>query len=328
MSLPEERPIQETSGRWQRCLHYWFGKAPLSGAPAGAGLASTIVDRRFRYGSGEAAVLLIHGLTGTPVEMQAVGRGLAEKCFSVYGMQLPGHCGSEAELLRTDWRDWYRGVEEAWSVVSSRHADVFVAGLSMGALMAMHLAAQHPGRIRGLGLYSTTLIYDGWAIPKLAFLLPLFLHTPIAARYRFIENYPYGIKNDRLRQVIHAAMVSGQSDAAGNLGMLGRSLRELRQLIAIVKREMPAIQTPALVLQAREDDVTSPRNAEYLARHLAGQVRVEYLEDCYHMITIDQQRDDVIRLSADFFRRCQSRAQPDQPSPAATARLVAANEAR
>jgi carboxylesterase len=273
-------------------------------------------------------VLLIHGLTGTPVEMQAVARGLAGEGFSVYGMQLPGHCGSEAELLKTGWRDWYRGVEEAWRDVSSCHADVFVAGLSMGALMAMHLAATHPGRIRGLGLYSTTLIYDGWAVPKLAFLLPLFLRTPIAARYRFIENYPYGIKNDRLRQVIHAAMVSGQSDAAGNLGMLGRSLRELRQLIGVVKREMPTIETPALVLQARDDDVTSPRNAEYLVRHLGGQVRVEYLEDCYHMITIDQQRDDVIRLSADFFRRCRSSAVPGGVSPAAAGRLVAANESR
>jgi carboxylesterase len=326
MKLPKERPIRHGGTRWQRWLHYWLGKAPLSGTPAAAGLASTIVDRSFRYGTGEAAVLLIHGLTGTPVEMQAVGRGLAGKGLSVYGMQLPGHCGSEAELLRTGWRDWYRGVEEAWREVSLRHRDVFVAGLSMGALMAMHLSAQNPGRIRGLGLYSTTLIYDGWAIPKLAFLLPLFLRTPIAARYRFIENYPYGIKNDRLRQVIHSAMVSGQSDAAGNLGMLGRSLRELRQLIGIVKREMPAIKTPALVLQAREDDVTSPRNAEYLERYLGGEVRVEYLEDCYHMITIDQQRDDVIDLSADFFRRCQSCALPREASPAATGRLFAANE--
>ena len=328
MTLPKHRPVQEGTSRWQRSLYYWFGRSPLSGTPGGAAQTSTIVDRSFRYGAGDAAVLLIHGLTGTPVEMQAVGRGLAGRGFSVYGMQLPGHCGTETELLRTGWRDWYRGVEEAWRNVSSRHADVFVAGLSMGALMAMHLAADYPGQVRGLGLYSTTLIYDGWAIPRLSWLLPLFLYTPLATRYRFIENYPYGIKNDRLRQVIHAAMVSGQSDVAGSLGMLGGSLRELRRLIGLVKREMPAIKTPALVLQAREDDMTSPRNAEYLARHLGGPVRVEYLEDCYHMITIDQQRDDVIRLSAEFFRHCLSRASPGPATPAAAGRLVAANESR
>jgi carboxylesterase len=294
---------------WQRWLYSWVGKAPLSGTAgvAPADCAPPAVARSFRFGHGKAAVLLIHGLTGTPVEMQAVGRGLAAQGFSVYGMQLEGHCGSESYLLNTGWIDWYRSVENAWLDICSRHADVFVAGLSMGALMAMHLSAGHPDKIRGLGLYSTTLIYDGWAIPKLAFLLPLFLLTPLGKRYRFIENFPYGIKNERLRQVIHAGMISGRSDLAGNLGMLGRSLRELRQLIGIVKKEMPSIRTPALVLQARDDDVTSPRNAEYLARHLGGPVSVEYLDDCYHMITIDQQRHDVIRLSAEFFRRCLSR---------------------
>ena len=329
MNAPSRHTAGDDSSRWQQWLYGWFGKAPFSGPTDARGESaqlSAIADKSFRFGNGRAAVLLIHGLTGTPVEMRAVGRGLAAQGFSVYGMQLAGHCGSESDLLSTSWPDWYRGVEEAWRDISLRHDHVFVAGLSMGALMAMHLAAQHPGKIRGLGLYSATLIYDGWAIPKLSFLLPLFLRTPMGERYRFIENFPYGIKNERLRQVIHASMVSGHSDSAGNLGMLGRSLRELRRLIGIVKQEMPSIRTPALVLQARDDDVTSPKNAEYIARHLAGPVSVEYLDDCYHMITIDQQRDEVIRLSADFFRRCLSRPLPGQ-SPSATAQpLVSASE--
>jgi carboxylesterase len=319
------KPPADERSFWQRWLYAWCGRAPLSGTPGTATPPGKAADKRFRYGKGNAAVLLIHGLTGTPVEMQAVGRGLAAQGFSVYGMQLAGHCGSESDLLNTGWKDWYRSVENAWLDITSRHADVFVAGLSMGALMALHLSAQHPEKIRGLGLYSTTLIYDGWAIPKLAFLLPLFLRTPLGNRYRFIENFPYGIKNERLRQVIHASMVSGQSDLAGNLGMLGRSLRELRKLIEIAKKEMPSIRTPALVIQARDDDVTSPRNTEYLARHLGGPVSVEFLDDCYHMITIDQQRHDVVRLSAEFFRRCLSRPLPGQTT-ALTHPLVPARE--
>ena len=328
MKPPKHHTPHDDTSLWQQWRYGWFGKAPWSGTPAAApqdAIKPAVANRSFRYGDGDAAVLLIHGLTGTPVEMLAVGRGLAARGFSVYGMQLAGHCGSESDLLQTGWRDWYRGVEEAWRDIASRHTDVFVAGLSMGAVMAMHLSAQHPGKIRGLGLYSTTLFYDGWAIPKLAFLLPLFLRTSFAKRYRFIENFPYGIKNERLRQVIHASMVSGNSEAAGNLGMLGQSLRELRQLIGIVMKEMPLVRTPALVLQAKDDDVTSPRNAEYLAQHLGGQVSVEYLDDCYHMITIDQQRDDVIRLSAEFFRRCLSRPLPGQTTAMAQP-LVPARE--
>ena len=329
LDAPNQRRPYGASRRWQLFLYRWFGKSPFSATtvvPVEGARNRTIADRSFRFGKGDAAVLLIHGLTGTPVEMQRVGQGLAKKGFSVYSMQLAGHCGNESDLLRTGWRDWYRGVENAWRDISSRHDDVFVAGLSMGALLAMHLSAEHPGKIRGLGLYSTTLIYDGWAIPKLSFLLPLFLRTPIGERYRFIENFPYGIKNERLRRVIHASMVSGHSDAVGNLGMTGHSLRELRQLISIVKKEMPSIRTPALVLQARDDDVTSPKNAEYLARHLAGPVSVEYLDDCYHLITIDQQRDDVVGLSAEFFRRCLNRPLPGQASGVAVHQPVPARE--
>jgi carboxylesterase len=304
------KPYPDPHGRgsrWQQFLHGWLGRDPLSGASAdlapSAGMPS-IPDKSFCYGNGEAAVLLIHGLTGTPVEMQAVGRGLAKEGFRAYGMQLAGHCGSEDDLLRTGWRDWYGSVERAWREISLRHENVFVAGLSMGALMAMHLSVQHPGKIRGLGLYSTTLFYDGWAVPKLAFLLPLFLRTPVGARYRFIENFPYGIKNERLREYVHASMMSGNSWEAGNLGMTGRSLRELRQLIGLVKTELSSVRTPALLLQAKDDDVTSPKNSEYLARRLGGPARVELLHDCYHMITIYQQRDEVVRLSAEFFRSC------------------------
>ena len=297
----------ERGSRWQQFIHGWFGRAPLSGVSADLARnarKSSILDKSFCYGNGKTAVLLIHGLTGTPVEMQAVGRGLAGAGFRVYGMQLAGHCGSEEGLLRTGWQDWYGSVEKAWREISLRHEHVFVAGLSMGALMAMHLSVRHPGKIRGIGLYSTTLFYDGWAVPKLAFLLPLLLRTPIGVRYRFIENFPYGIKNERLRGFIHASMIAGNSEEAGNLGMTGRSLRELRQFIGLVKTEIPSVRAPALVLQAKDDDVTSPRNSEYLAHHLGGPTRVELLHDCYHMITIDQQRDEVVRLSSEFFRSC------------------------
>jgi len=290
-------------------VHEWLGRAPLSGRPtldAQSLVKDLIPDRSFYYGDGQSAVLLIHGLTGTPVEMQAVGRGLAEEGFSVYGIQLAGHCGTEQDLLQTGWHDWYGSVEKAWQEISSRHENVFVAGLSMGALLAMHLSVKYPGKIRGIGLYSTTLFYDGWAVPKLAFLLPLFLRTPIGTRYRFIENFPYGVKNERLREYIHATMSSGHSAEAGNLGMTGRSLRELRQLIRLVKSELPSVLTPTLVLQAKDDDVTSPRNSEYLARNLGGPTRIELLHDCYHMITIDQQRDKVVTLSAEFFHGCLS----------------------
>ncbi|HKV00079.1 MAG TPA: alpha/beta fold hydrolase [Vineibacter sp.] len=251
---------------------------------------------------GPDAVLLIHGLTGTPAEMRFVARRLNAEGFTVWVPRLRGHCRSEADLIRTGWRDWYDGVEEALLRLHTVARRVFVGGLSMGALLSLRLAHRCRHLVSGTALYSTTLFYDGWSIPRARFLLPLILKSPFARRYRFVEAYPFGIKDERLRDIIVARMSRGDSRAAGFAATPGPSLIQLRQLIARVKRDLPLIATPTLIVHARDDDMTSPRNADYVASRLAGPVRQVLLDDCYHMITIDKQREAVAQQTADFFR--------------------------
>ena len=264
----------------------------------------TATDASFWLDGGRDGVLLVHGLTGTPTEMRFVGKRLASAGYTVYGMQLVGHCGSEADLLATDWRDWYHSVEAAYRRLS-RHCDrVFVGGLSMGALLALHLAANLPRQaLSGLALYSTTLWYDGWNTNPFRFLLPLVLRLPFGNRYSFWEEPPYGIKDERLRNVVVGRMLGGDSAGGGLPVVRGQSISELHRLIRRVKRELSVIATPSLILHASEDDMTSARsNADVLERSLAGPVRKVLLDDCYHMITVDRQRREVADHTIDFFR--------------------------
>ena len=127
-------------------------------------------------------MLLIHGLTGTPTEMRFVGNGLSRAGFSVLGMQLAGHCGDEADLLATGWREWYASVVAAAEHLREQVDHLFVAGLSMGSVLALKLAIDRPDAVDGLGLYGTTFFHDGWATPpigRLAFLLPLLTRVGI-----------------------------------------------------------------------------------------------------------------------------------------------------
>jgi len=258
----------------------------------------------FRFDGGRDGVLLIHGLTGTPAEMRFVGKGLAEAGYTVSGVRLAGHCGTEDDVLATGWRDWYHSVEAAYRRLARDCDRVFVGGLSMGALLALHLAAElPPNALSGLALYSATLRYDGWNINPFHFLLPMILRLPFGRRYSFWETPPYGIKDERLRQVVVSRMLSGDSAGGGLPVVRGRTLGELLRLIRRVKRELHLITTPTLVLHALEDDVTSVRsNADYLERRLAGPVQKVLLDDCYHMITVDRQRREVVSRTAEFFR--------------------------
>jgi carboxylesterase len=262
-----------------------------------------MIDLSFKFGSGRTAIILVHGLTGTPVEMRGLGKALAFEGYSVYGVQLAGHCGSEADLTKTGARDWYASVKDVLDEVRGQHRQVFVGGLSMGALLALKAAADHPRLVTGVLLYSTTLFYDGWTIPRSRSLLGLGLALGLWRWWRFEEKFPYGIKDDRIRERILGAMLSGDSGAAGNLATPGASIRELHGLTREVLHLIPRVTCPALVVHARHDDVTSLRNADHLAAHLGGDVEKVVLEDSYHMVTLDQERDRVIRSTADFVAR-------------------------
>ena len=112
-----------------------------------------IQNAEFILPGNRTGVLLIHGLTGTPNEMRIVGRGLNRAGFTVYAMQLAGHCGDEADLNKTTWQDWYKSVEEAAFKLQEQVDHIFVAGLSMGALLSLKLAAEHPEFVKGVGVY-------------------------------------------------------------------------------------------------------------------------------------------------------------------------------
>ncbi|MCK0196736.1 alpha/beta fold hydrolase [Ancylobacter sp. 6x-1] len=276
----------------------------------------------FHYPGGPTAVLLVHGLTGTPSEMKITAKGLARAGYSVYGAKLAGHCGSEADLIATTAEDWLASALSAFDHIRTTHETVIVGGLSMGALLALLVARERPGQVAGCLAYAPTLFYDGWSIPKASILLRSAVTLGFGRFIRFREAYPYGIKDERLRARIVNAMEAGDAAAAGHLYMSGLSLRELLRIIARVKREAGAIRTPTLILQAREDDVASVRNASFLAARLGGQAEKILLEDSYHMITIDRERDLVVAHSLDFLRRLEARrAEPALPrAPARTGR--------
>jgi carboxylesterase len=279
----------------------------------------------FRMPGGRSGVLLIHGLTGTPNEMRFVAKGLNRNGFTVHGMQLAGHCGTEEDLLKTGWHDWYRSVCEAADELRKEVDHMFVAGLSMGALLALKLAADRPDEVDGLGLYGTTFVYDGWTIPwigKLSFLLPLVVGLGFGHRQKFHECFPYGIKDERIRNRIAGSMLDGDSAAAGLPGNPWPSLAEFYRLSFRVRQQLHSIQTPCLVVHAVDDDVASLKNVRMIVRGVRAPVETVLLENSYHMVTVDQERDKLIERSVRFFNHVAATRFVRMPEPAHIATAI------
>lgn len=249
-------------------------------------------------------VLLVHGMTGTPNEMRLLAKGLNRQGFTVYAVQLAGHCGGMQDLVATRWSDWVASVEAGLQRLAVHVERVVVGGLSMGTVLALAVAQRRPLQVAGVCALSTTFRYDGWSIPgytRLAFLLPLFRRLGIGRSSVFMEQPPYGIKDETLRARIVAQMKSGNSAEAGLPGNPWWSIIEMRRLSAHVLARLEEVRAPCLVIHAREDDISAVSNA-YDIVHGVQQAPVELvlLDNCYHMITVDRERRTVIARTAGF----------------------------
>lgn len=275
--------------------------------PASAPAPGTIEDRSLYLRRGRTGILLIHGLGGTPVEMRTVALGLARSGHTVSCPQLAGHCGSAAQLKATGWKDWMRSVEEAHDRLLQDCDTVIVSGLSMGAVLALHLAALRPATVHGVAMFAPTLWLNGWGVPWYARLFRICFNKVVADRFDFRETEPFGIKDPRIRQLIAGALASGDSSQAGQYSTPGSTMLELRWLSQTVRAELGSIKQPVLILHPREDDRADLSNAFHLQRHLGGSVEMIVLEDSYHIVTIDRQRHVVIDRTGDFATRISAR---------------------
>ena len=259
-------------------------------------------DKSLSFPGNRVGILLIHGLGGTPVEMKTTARGFAKAGYTVSCCQLAGHCGTEDDLTATGWRDWLASVEAALDALHEKCDTVFTGGLSMGAMLALLAAARNPDKVDGVLCFAPTLWYDGFSLPWTRILLRPLYWTPAGQRFRFVEREPYGLKDERVRAAIVKAMTSGDSGEAGLLGTPSQSLNQFWRMIDVIRGKLGEITKPVFIAHAREDDIASLKNAIYLQKKLGGLVETLVLDDSYHLVTIDRQRDIVVERALSFTR--------------------------
>lgn len=259
-----------------------------------------IPDRSTFHAGGRIGFLLIHGLGGTPVEMRFVAQGLARAGYTVHCCQLAGHCGTVEELRNSTPEQWYASVEAGHDRLSE-HCDVVIAGgLSMGAILAAQLAQNRPDNIQGLAFYAPTLWLNGWSMPWHSRVLRYIRPTPFNIKMTLPEHEPYGLKDERIRAMVVHSMQNKDSSEAGVFCTPVRCFSHFNALCDVVKPRLKDIKVPSLILHPREDDLADIDNAFYLQRHLGGRVEMVVLEDSYHIITLDKQRQLVVDRSVSF----------------------------
>lgn len=132
----------------------------------------------------------------------------------------------------------------------------------------------------------------------LAYLIP-----PLASSIKVREAAPYGVKNEKVRSIMRARLKRG--DAFHYSWVPLKSLREFDVLRARARKNLHRVRCGTLVVHARYDELTSPRSAALLMHKIGGQrqvsnVRVVELENSYHMICVDNDREHVVGSVIEF----------------------------
>jgi carboxylesterase len=220
--------------------------------------------------------LLIHGFTGTPWVFQELKSYLEEKQVIVADPLLPGHGTSPEDLNRTRWEAWTACAAENLDLLRPRCDSVFVVGLSMGGVIALHTAQNRA--------------CDGVITLSAPFRLgrSLSLFVPILRHFKRSWRKSGSRDNQPPEEV-------GYDRYPLN------ALNQMMRMMRAVRKGMAGIRMPLLVLHARGDRRVPVSNASELfdaapSRHK----RLLLLDHPCHVITKGEDRERVFRNVWEF----------------------------
>jgi carboxylesterase len=218
----------------------------------------------FASDGGPVGVLVCHGFTGSPRTVRPWAEHLAAAGLTVRAPRLPGHGTSWQDLAKTGWRDWYGEVESAFAELRAKCERVFVTGLSMGACLALRLAAERGGDVGGVVIVNPSLAPD----TKLFWLAPVLKHV--------VPSLP-GIAGDIKKK---------DADEGGYKRIPVRAAATLPELWRTTGALLPDVKQPLLVFRSTVDHVVGPASMKVLTAALPA-AEVRPLTDSFHVATLD-----------------------------------------
>lgn len=226
------------------------------------------------------ACLLIHGFTGSPWDMRPLGEALSRAGIAVHGVRLPGHGTTPAAMLEARAPDWLLACDNALARLPGRR--VAVAGLSMGALLALVLAARHPTRVAGVAALAPAVRFRDRTLNSL---------RALRAAAPLLELLRPWVRKETTDLLDPAA----RAEAPVLRAWPSARLRDLWEMQDLAWGSAARVTCPVLVVAAAEDHVVDPAGTAALVRRLGKSPAVRYvrIEDSAHILPRDRNRELV-----------------------------------
>ena len=233
----------------------------------------------FLFRGGDHGVLLVHGFTGSVAHMRLLGEHLRDAGFTVQGINLPGHATRLEDMRSCTGQDWLRAARESLDALRRECRYVSVAGLSMGGVLTLLLAAQTEVTAAipisaPMGVQNRLMPFAGLAAPF--------------------------VREVRWRGDEHRQTCLEQRYDLGYTGFPTRSAAELNRLMKQARRSLSAVTCPLLVVQSHADETIAPASADIIMQGVSSRVkRTLWLNDVPHVCTISREHP---RIAAEMIR--------------------------
>ena len=253
----------------------------------------------FYQGNTGHAVVLLPGLCGSELEMGAIPRLLKQ---SNHTYTIPRIKGYSAHTGLTGYQEWIDSVDQYVTDLSQTHTSISIAGLSMGATLALAVAEQN-SKVHSLVILSPVFLFDGWSVPWYYPFLALLYKIGIR-NWHFKEREPFGVKNVELRRHIRKAVMANTVSELGAAHLPAVHLYQSLELIKATKKDLSSITADTLIIHAIDDETASPKNPEIIMNRISSETcRMIWLGNSYHMITVDNEREVVANEVNNFINQ-------------------------
>lgn len=237
--------------------------------------------------------LCLHGLSASPQEMAWLAQHMHKQGFSAFVPRLYGHGISRKHFRRVLWRDWYLSALDGYHILRAHCDHIFVMGLSMGGLLALRLAAAES--VSGIVVLGSPLQLDAplWLAHYLRYIRPVALtsspdDTPLDARIRQLQA--------QRGEPITGRVSYFQMSTAG--------VAELHKLQGEVRRCLPQVRVPTLLIFSKQDQTVPYKNLALLQAGLVNApVETLTLEQSDHILTNDVECESVFAAAEAFVKR-------------------------
>jgi carboxylesterase len=231
----------------------------------------------FFWQAGPTGILLCHGFTASTAEVRLLAEILHQQGYTISAPLLPGHKTSPEDLNRVSWKDWYAQVEADYQFIDARCEQVVVGGESMGALLALLLASEHP-KIAAVLAYAPALKLRMTRANelRLRMMAPFIPYTPKA---NMNPNTPWqGYPVVPLKGVL-----------------------ELLKLQHRVLKALSAVHQPVLVIQGCNDATVHPDVPAIILEGISSKFKESaWMESSGHVVILEHELDKAAQKTIEF----------------------------